>query len=75
MYFDKESQIEDGSIDFTLINANNHVIGGQYLENVDKVSMTQPYGSWTLDTQTAKWNPPIPLPSESPNEGYVWGLE
>lgn len=71
-YYDKQSQIDDGSIDFTLVKANNNIIGGQYLAEIDKIAMTQPYPSWELDTKTAKWIPPVQFPSEPPNKGHVW---
>jgi hypothetical protein len=33
----------------------------------------KPYPSWTLDTETYFWNPPVPYPSD--NNFYTWNEE
>jgi hypothetical protein len=52
-------------------------IGFRYHEDIDGFSEPQPYPSWTLDNETLKWVPPVPMPKE--NEGkpimHVWNEE
>lgn len=37
-------------------------IGYIYREDLDLFTLPQPYPSWTLNTSTAEWEPPIPKP-------------
>lgn len=49
-------------------------IGMIYNEEIDAFIVTQPYPSWTLNSDTAEWDPPIPRP-ESETEKYAWNEE
>lgn len=48
---------EDGSF-----RANPATIGGRYIKDQDVFIPKQPYLSWTLNTSTYKWEPPIEKP-------------
>lgn len=39
-------------------------IGYIYNPSIDAFHTPQPFPSWTLDSDTGIWNPPIPYPSE-----------
>jgi hypothetical protein len=45
--------------------------GYTYNSELDAFIPPKPYASWTLDTETAAWNPPTPMPT---TEGkiYTW---
>lgn len=45
-------------------------IGFTYDEELDAFISPQPYSSWTLDEETCRWKPPIPMPSDGKN--YQW---
>ena len=45
-------------------------IGYNYDPVANAFYATQPYPSWTLDTSTYLWNPPVPYPSSG--GPYVW---
>ena len=57
---------EDGSI-------RNHYAGVGYTYNseADVFIAPQPFPSWTLDTNTYEWNPPVELPTDTDNS-YKW---
>ena len=48
-------------------------IGFHYDEDLDIFYPPQPYASWTLNAQTASWEPPVEYP-EDENQ-YVWNEE
>jgi len=48
-------------------------IGFHYDEDLDIFYPPQPYPSWTLNAQTASWEPPVEYP-EDENQ-YVWNEE
>jgi len=48
-------------------------IGFYYDEDLDIFYPPQPYPSWTLNAQTASWEPPVEYP-EDENQ-YVWNEE
>ena len=48
-------------------------IGFYYDEDLDIFYPPQPYASWTLNAQTASWEPPVEYP-EDENQ-YVWNEE
>ena len=55
---------------------NYAVIGGTYDPDADAFIAFQPYDSWSLDTETYQWNPPIPRPDNSHlEEGQVYGWD
>lgn len=59
---------------------NYATIGGTYDPINDAFISIQPYPSWTLNTESFKWEPPIPKPTEpidgDPNVlGYGWNEE
>lgn len=69
---------EDGSLgepsedQSKALRYNYAIIGGLYDKNADAFHRIQPYNSWTLNTDTYLWEPPIPCP----NDGlYVWSEE
>jgi hypothetical protein len=45
-------------------------IGFTYMADIDAFVGPQPYPSWILDSQTAKWNAPIPYPKDE--KKYIW---
>ncbi len=45
-------------------------IGYKYNQELDAFTAPQPYPSWTLDTITANWTPPIPMPIDE--KRYIW---
>lgn len=45
-------------------------IGYTYDAALDAFIAPQPYPSWTLNTQTCRWEAPIPYPNDGKN--YIW---
>jgi len=45
-------------------------IGFHYDEDLDIFYPPQPYASWTLNAQTASWEPPVEYPADGGQ--YVW---
>lgn len=35
----------------------------------------KPYPSWTLNTETCLWEPPIPMPDTIPHQSFKWDEE
>ena len=58
-------------LDGTAFRGNYAGIGMIYDETNDVFYPQQPYESWTLDSNTWLWVPPIALPDDTDNE-YVW---
>jgi len=61
-------------------HANEHPEGRPLHKNYAGIGFTwdgtgfaapQPYGSWTLDTDTYVWNAPIPMPVEE-DKAFTW---
>ena len=48
-------------------------IGFHYDEDLDIFYPPQPYASWTLNAQTASWEPPVEYPKDG--NQYVWNEE
>ena len=48
-------------------------IGFHYDEDLDIFYPPQPYASWTLNAQTASWEPPVEYPEDG--NQYVWDEE
>lgn len=46
-------------------------IGGNYDSNADAFYANQPYSSWSLNTNTFLWEPPMPMPND-PNYSWFW---
>jgi hypothetical protein len=44
-------------------------IGFTYDEALDAFLTPKPFPSWVLNTQTADWDPPVPMPQEGT---YIW---
>jgi hypothetical protein len=44
--------------------------GGTYDAGLDAFISPAPYPSWTLDTQTCKWQAPVPYPTD--DKFYLW---
>lgn len=44
-------------------------IGYTYNEDIDAFVAPKPYPSWVLDSETARWNAPVPMPEGS---RYYW---
>lgn len=49
-------------------------IGMIYNEELNAFISPKPYTSWTLNSDTAEWDPPVPRP-ESETEKYAWNEE
>lgn len=49
-------------------------IGMIYNEELNAFIRPKPYTSWTLNSDTAEWDPPVPRP-ESETEKYAWNEE
>jgi len=45
-------------------------VGYNYDAVLDAFIAPQPYPSWTLDTETTEWLPPIPMPTDG--KRYTW---
>lgn len=45
-------------------------IGYTYNAEIDAFVEPQPFASWVLNTETAKWEPPIPIPNDGMS--YYW---
>ncbi len=45
-------------------------IGYSYQADIDAFVPPQPYPSWSLNTETAQWEPPIPFPGDG--QIYTW---
>jgi len=56
-------------------------IGDIYDPNIDAFYKEQPYPSWTLNTNSYNWEPPIPYPTQNfnqdnkPLDKYNWNEE
>ena len=50
-------------------------IGDIYDENLDVFISPKPFPSWILDTNTAKWVAPVPMPENEPENGYYFWSE
>jgi len=48
--------------------------GYKYDKDVDAFIPSKPYNSWILNTETYRWDPPIPKP-EDESKIYVWDEE
>ena len=46
--------------------------GMVYNSELDAFYQQQPYNSWTLNTTTFLWEPPVALPSDSDEVAYEW---
>ena len=53
--------------------------GYTYRADIDAFVPPQPYPSWTLNTETAIWEAPVPLPEDAgtgePPKMYAWNEE
>lgn len=45
------------------IRSNYASVGSYYDAGMDSFIPPQPFPSWVLDTQTARWQPPVPRPA------------
>lgn len=50
-------------------------IGYTYRSDIDAFVSPQPFPSWTLNNETAKWQPPVPYPTQITMYGYMWNEE
>lgn len=48
-------------------------IGYTYDADIDAFISPKPYASWVLDTNTAQWNAPVPMPTDGAM--YFWNEE
>lgn len=55
------------------IRKNYAAPGYKYDENLDAFISPQPYESWTLNEETARWDAPTPYPQDG--KSYVWDEE
>jgi hypothetical protein len=49
-------------------------VGYTYNEELDAFITPQPYPSWTLNNETAAWDPPVPKPDDD-GKFFVWNEE
>jgi len=57
----------------TPLRKNFAGIGMVYDETIDGFISEKPYESWILNTETGRWEAPIPVPSdEGPGNVYFW---
>ena len=52
-------------------------VGYTYRADIDAFVPPQPYQSWTLNTATAQWQPPVPMPQDGTiyewdEDGQAW---
>jgi hypothetical protein len=47
-------------------------VGCSYDPNLDIFIEIQHFPSWILNTDTGKWDPPIPVPSDAGEKSYEW---
>jgi hypothetical protein len=45
-------------------------IGSQYRIDLDAFIEPKPFGSWVLNEDTCKWEPPVPYPTD--DKAYFW---
>ena len=57
----------------TPLRMNFASVGGTYDAENDVFYSRQPYSSWTLDTSTYLWQPPVAMPDDDNN--YQWNEE
>tara|TARA_Y100000310_G_scaffold309692_1_gene354073 strand:- start:115 stop:510 length:396 start_codon:yes stop_codon:yes gene_type:complete len=68
-HYDQDGN-EDGG---TPIRKNYAGIGMIYDETIDGFINEKPYASWTLNSTTGYWDPPIAVPGdEGPGKVYIW---
>lgn len=46
--------------------------GMLYNESLDAFICPQPFPSWTLNTETASWDPPVARPTDNDPSDYIW---
>ena len=61
------------SLGGTPMRKNYAGIGYSWREDLDAFVPPRPYDSWSLDTDSCLWNPPVPLPSGGGR--YIWDEE
>lgn len=49
--------------------------GGSYDIAADAFYGKPPFASWTLNTTTYQWEPPVAYPSDGDSVGYLWNEE
>lgn len=55
------------------IRKNYAGIGYKYHADIDAFVSPQPYLSWTLNSNTAQWQAPVPMPADASMEKrYTW---
>tara|TARA_B100000287_G_scaffold321751_1_gene305677 strand:- start:192 stop:569 length:378 start_codon:yes stop_codon:yes gene_type:complete len=66
-HYDPNTGLEDSG---TPLRKNYAGVGMVYDESRDAFYTPQPYPSWTLNTTTFYWDPPVPYPSDG--KCYKW---
>ena len=68
---------DDGNPDGGVaLRCNYAGIGMLYDETIDGFIREKPYASWTLNSTSGYWEPPIPVPAdEGPGNVYLWSEE
>lgn len=69
-HFNPETGLEDDGVP---LRKNFAGTGYHYDPTADAFYEPQPYGSWTLNTTSYLWEPPIPHPDDG--NYYVWDEE
>jgi len=70
VHYDPETNEPDGGV---ALRKNFAGVGYNYDAQADAFYPPQPYTSWTLDTDTYLWNPPVAMPDDG--NRYTWNEE
>jgi len=70
VHYDPETNEPDGG---EALRKNFAGVGYNYDAQADAFYPPQPYTSWTLDTDTYLWNPPVAMPDDG--NRYTWNEE
>jgi len=70
VHYDPETNEPD---DGEALRKNFAGVGYNYDAQADAFYPPQPYTSWTLDTDTYLWNPPVAMPDDG--NRYTWNEE
>ena len=72
IHYDSETNEPDGG---EALRYNYAFINCHYDEAADAFYSPEPYSSWTLNTETYLWEPPVAYPDADSDERYEWNEE
>lgn len=61
-YYTQNNQHKEGGTPF---RGNAAIVGGYYHPSEDVFMPEKPHASWTLNTETAIWDPPVAYPTDT----------